>query len=165
MPLSFGSIPTIRPAQPKAHAKSSSNLWPTSLSQHVIGAALSSRLAKSWLSLTRPVDGRRSQGATIKRSPSSVKYRKELPLALDQAGAYICSKQTSFFVYQNKIKEGIKIAFGKGLLDPGLSTQKDSVLTTWELSFQELSDDAAALMHVICYGRYATENLLLKYFN
>ncbi|KAL7270221.1 hypothetical protein RUND412_007077 [Rhizina undulata] len=45
----------------------------------------------------------------------------------------------------------MEITFRKRLLDPSLSAQKDSVLTTWELSFQELSDDARHLPHMCAF--------------
>ncbi|KAL7267466.1 hypothetical protein RUND412_009950 [Rhizina undulata] len=63
----------------------------------------------------------------------------ELPLALNQAGAY------------KKLKEGINALFRKGLRDHSLSAQKDSVLTTSEPSFQELTDDARHLLHICAF--------------
>ncbi|KAL7275372.1 hypothetical protein RUND412_001677 [Rhizina undulata] len=75
----------------------------------------------------------------------------ELPLALDQAAAYIGSKKTQFSDFRKKLKDAMKIRFRKRLLDPSLSAQKDSVLTTWELSFQELSNDACHLLHMCAF--------------
>ncbi|KAL7274445.1 hypothetical protein RUND412_002658 [Rhizina undulata] len=75
----------------------------------------------------------------------------ELPLALDQAAAYICSKKIRFSDFRKKLKEAMEITFRKRLLDPSLSAQKDSVLTTWGLSFQELSDDAHHLLHMCAF--------------
>ncbi|KAL7265878.1 hypothetical protein RUND412_011594, partial [Rhizina undulata] len=45
----------------------------------------------------------------------------------------------------------MKVTFRKRLLDPSLSAQKDSVLTTWELSFEELNDDARHLLHICAF--------------
>ncbi|KAL7274139.1 hypothetical protein RUND412_002973 [Rhizina undulata] len=75
----------------------------------------------------------------------------ELPLALDQAGAYIRSFQTSFSDYQEKLKKGMKSAFRKKLPGIGLSPEKASVLTTWELSFQALSENARHLLHMCAF--------------
>ncbi|KAL7275543.1 hypothetical protein RUND412_001502 [Rhizina undulata] len=75
----------------------------------------------------------------------------ELPLALDQAGAYICSLQIPVSAYRERLKTGLSAGFDEELLDPSLSPYKSSVLKTWELSFQELSDDARHLLHMCAF--------------
>ncbi|KAL7269549.1 hypothetical protein RUND412_007785 [Rhizina undulata] len=80
-----------------------------------------------------------------------VKALGELPLALDQAGAFISSLQRTFAAYRIKMKEGMKAIFNEELDEPSLSLYKASVLTTWELSFQELTDDARQLLQLCAF--------------
>ncbi|KAL7268586.1 hypothetical protein RUND412_008789 [Rhizina undulata] len=54
----------------------------------------------------------------------------ELPLALDQAGAYIRSLQISFSAYRKGLKKGIKACFRREISDPSLPSYKASILTT-----------------------------------
>ncbi|KAL7271330.1 hypothetical protein RUND412_005923 [Rhizina undulata] len=75
----------------------------------------------------------------------------ELPLALDQAGAYVSSLQIPFSDYRNKLKKGMKFGFSQGIFEPSLSSNKTSVLTTWELSFQELNENARHLLHLCAF--------------
>ncbi|KAL7274744.1 hypothetical protein RUND412_002352 [Rhizina undulata] len=75
----------------------------------------------------------------------------QLPLALDQAAAYISSLQISFSDYRQKLKKGLKAGFDTELPEPGLPSYKTSVLTTWKLSFEELSDDARQLFHLCAF--------------
>ncbi|KAL7265846.1 hypothetical protein RUND412_011627, partial [Rhizina undulata] len=71
----------------------------------------------------------------------------ELPLALDQAAAYVCSKQITFSAYRKKLNElAMNVTFKTDLSELSLSSYKTSVFTTWELSFQELCDDARRLL-------------------
>ncbi|KAL7274184.1 hypothetical protein RUND412_002924 [Rhizina undulata] len=80
-----------------------------------------------------------------------VKTLGELPLALDQAGAYIRFLQSSFSAYRKKLELGMKASFKNNVIEFGLNSDKASVLTTWELSFQELSDDARHLLHLCAF--------------
>ncbi|KAL7268079.1 hypothetical protein RUND412_009311 [Rhizina undulata] len=75
----------------------------------------------------------------------------ELPLALEQAAAYIPSRQILFAVYRTKLEEGMEIVFKNGLQNPSLSSVKASVFTTWGLAFQELRDDARQLLHLFAF--------------
>ncbi|KAL7275547.1 hypothetical protein RUND412_001506 [Rhizina undulata] len=75
----------------------------------------------------------------------------ELPLALDQAGAYICSLQIPVSAYRKRLKSGLTAGFDQELSDPSLPFYKASVLTTWELSFQELSKEARELLHICAF--------------
>ncbi|KAL7268124.1 hypothetical protein RUND412_009268 [Rhizina undulata] len=69
------------------------------------------------------------------------------PLALDQAAAYICSKQITFSAFRKKLNAlAMEITFKSELSEHSLSSYKDSVFTTWELSFQELCADARRLL-------------------
>ncbi|KAL7271005.1 hypothetical protein RUND412_006273 [Rhizina undulata] len=90
-------------------------------------------------------------GSELGEAQNIVHTLCDLPLALEQAGAYIRSLQLSFSAYQKKLKEGMKVAFRKSLSGIGLSPEKTSVLTTWELSFQELSDNARHLLHICAF--------------
>ncbi|KAL7275526.1 hypothetical protein RUND412_001529 [Rhizina undulata] len=69
----------------------------------------------------------------------------ELPLALDQAAAYIRSQKIDFSAYRNKLKNGINI-FKNEFRDSSLSIYQDSIFTAWELSFKVLTEDARQLL-------------------
>ncbi|KAL7265908.1 hypothetical protein RUND412_011562 [Rhizina undulata] len=75
----------------------------------------------------------------------------ELPLALDQAGAYISTMETLFSEYRNKLKQGLKAALNIDIDDPSLPSYKASVLTTWALSYKELSKDARRLLDLCAF--------------
>ncbi|KAL7270644.1 hypothetical protein RUND412_006646, partial [Rhizina undulata] len=80
-----------------------------------------------------------------------VKALGELPLALDQAGAHISSLQMSFSDYRNMIEKSMKAGLNKQVPQYGLPSYKASVFTTWELSFQELDDNARRLLHLCAF--------------
>ncbi|KAL7268584.1 hypothetical protein RUND412_008787 [Rhizina undulata] len=80
-----------------------------------------------------------------------VKALGQLPLALDQTGAYIYRLQKSFSIYQKELDKGIKNGFNKKLDVPSLSRYRASVLTTWEISFQELPINARQLLHLCAF--------------
>ncbi|KAL7269992.1 hypothetical protein RUND412_007314, partial [Rhizina undulata] len=65
----------------------------------------------------------------------------EVPMALDQVAAYIGCQKIIFSAYRKKLQEGPKIK--KGIYD--------SVFKTWELSFQELDEDARQLLHLCAF--------------
>ncbi|KAL7276144.1 hypothetical protein RUND412_000877 [Rhizina undulata] len=75
----------------------------------------------------------------------------EFPLALDQAGAHMRSLQLPFSAFRRKLENGMKAVFRKRLPGPGLPSLKASVFTTWELSFQELSENARHLLHLCAF--------------
>ncbi|KAL7267342.1 hypothetical protein RUND412_010075 [Rhizina undulata] len=87
----------------------------------------------------------------LREAENIVRALCELPLALDQAGAYIRLSHISFSDYQEKLKKGMKAAFRKKLTGIGLSSEKASVLATWELSFQALSENARHLLHICAF--------------
>ncbi|KAL7271558.1 hypothetical protein RUND412_005683 [Rhizina undulata] len=70
----------------------------------------------------------------------------ELPLALDQAGAYIRFRQIQFSTYFDRLEKGIEASFMRKVQGFGLPPDKASVLTTWKLSFEELREDAQRLL-------------------
>ncbi|KAL7275040.1 hypothetical protein RUND412_002034 [Rhizina undulata] len=80
-----------------------------------------------------------------------VKALGQLPLALDQAASYMCSKKIAFSAYRKKYDELAMEIFKEGLSGRRLSPEKASVLTTWELSFRELSDDARQLLQLCAF--------------
>ncbi|KAL7271065.1 hypothetical protein RUND412_006204 [Rhizina undulata] len=75
----------------------------------------------------------------------------ELPLALDQAGAYVSSLQIPFSAYRKKMKRGLKAGFSKKLPEPSLPAYKASILTTWEFAFKELSNDAQRILYLCAF--------------
>ncbi|KAL7268612.1 hypothetical protein RUND412_008760 [Rhizina undulata] len=87
----------------------------------------------------------------LREAREIVKMLGELPLALDQAGAYISSLETLFSAYRNKLRQGLKVVFDTELDDPSLPSHKASVLTTWELSYQELPEDARQLLELCAF--------------
>ncbi|KAL7268679.1 hypothetical protein RUND412_008690, partial [Rhizina undulata] len=87
----------------------------------------------------------------LREAQNIVRTLGELPLALDQAGAYIRSLQIPFSAYQGKLKKGMKAVFKESLSGIGLSSNKVFVLTTWELSFQELSENARHFLHMCAF--------------
>ncbi|KAL7266267.1 hypothetical protein RUND412_011193 [Rhizina undulata] len=110
--------------------------------------------ADAGLDLLLKSSGKSQRGldeSELREAREIVKVMGELPLGLDQAGAYISSLQLSFSVYRERIRKGMKVIFSRKLLGPNLSSAKASVLTTWELSFQELSDDAQHLLHLCAF--------------
>ncbi|KAL7270250.1 hypothetical protein RUND412_007045 [Rhizina undulata] len=105
-------------------------------------------LSKSSGKIRRDLDD-----SEISEAQEIVKAFGGLPLALDQAGAYISFLQRTFSAHRVKMlmKEGMKAIFIEELDEPSLSSQKASVRTTWELSFQELTEDARELLHLCAF--------------
>ena len=71
-----------------------------------------------------------------------------LPLALDQAGAYIYIQQSSFRRYLTEYKTKTNYLLGKGWK---IDNRDKSVFSTWELSFeaiQKQNPNAAELLLV-----------------
>ncbi|KAL7265884.1 hypothetical protein RUND412_011588, partial [Rhizina undulata] len=75
-----------------------------------------------------------------------VKDLGELPLALDQAGAYISELQITFSTFRRKMND----AFNE-TLDSSLPSSRASIRTTWELSFKELGPEARHLLHLCAF--------------
>ncbi|KAL7276061.1 hypothetical protein RUND412_000977 [Rhizina undulata] len=76
----------------------------------------------------------------------------ELPLALDQAGAYVRSQQITFSTYRERMEKDIfEAGFKKMLPGSSLLPAKASVFTTWELSFRELDENARQLLHMCSF--------------
>ncbi|KAL7266068.1 hypothetical protein RUND412_011400, partial [Rhizina undulata] len=69
----------------------------------------------------------------------------ELPLALDQAAACICSKQIPFSSHRKILNEHV--------MPPGsiLLSCKSSILSTWELLFEDLCEDARQLLQLCAF--------------
>ena len=74
-----------------------------------------------------------------------------LPLALDNAGAYILREQCTFTSYSNELVSAEKVSFylGKGWKQGG---DKESVFASWEMSFKVLQQRVpqAADLLTIC---------------
>ncbi|KAL7272362.1 hypothetical protein RUND412_004843 [Rhizina undulata] len=77
----------------------------------------------------------------------TVKDLGELPLALDQAGAYVSELQLTFSAFRERMND----AFNEEPLDPSLPLERASIRTTWEISFKELSADARYLLHLCSF--------------
>ncbi|KAL7265806.1 hypothetical protein RUND412_011667, partial [Rhizina undulata] len=80
-----------------------------------------------------------------------VKALGELPLALDQAGAYIRYLKIRFSTYRDRLEKGMEASFRRSVEGFGLPPDKASVLTTWKLSFQELHEDARKLLYLCAF--------------
>ena len=89
-----------------------------------------------------------------------------LPLALDQAGAYIRKLHLSLDVFEkhyiNKQKKILQYTpdlfeYRKSLL-PGSDPSVLSVFTTWELSLEQLGDDRAHLEHLLTLSAFFDHN-------
>ncbi|KAL7274425.1 hypothetical protein RUND412_002670 [Rhizina undulata] len=75
----------------------------------------------------------------------------ELPLALDQAGAYIRYLKIRFSTYRDRLEKDMEASFWRSVEGFGLSPDKASVLTTWKLSFQELHEDARKMLYLCAF--------------
>ena len=75
----------------------------------------------------------------------------QLPLALDQVGAYISSLQIDFSSYRKRASRNLEAVLRRPSAESDLPLPKSSVLSTWELSFQELDEDAAQLLHICAF--------------
>ncbi|KAL7272487.1 hypothetical protein RUND412_004696 [Rhizina undulata] len=76
----------------------------------------------------------------------------ELPLALDQAGAYIkFLRIVPFSDYRDRLEKGMKACFKRDIQVHGLPADKASILTTWRLSFEELSEEAKKLLYLCAF--------------
>ncbi|KAL7272577.1 hypothetical protein RUND412_004599 [Rhizina undulata] len=75
----------------------------------------------------------------------------ELPLALDQAGAYIRFLRILFSDYRERLEKGMEASFKLKTQGFGLTPDKASVLTTWMLSVQELRADARKLLYLCAF--------------
>jgi hypothetical protein len=85
-----------------------------------------------------------------------------LPLAISQAGAFISRRQISFQRYLSILGEGLKASMAR---DPEWQwgQQTGSILTTWEISFESLSDPAKELL-LLC-GFLSNEDIPEELFN
>jgi hypothetical protein len=72
-----------------------------------------------------------------------------LPLALNQAGSFISQKKISFQKYLTLFDENFKTAArGAPDLPSGRQVERGAIMTTWEMSFESLSDTAKELLLV-----------------
>jgi hypothetical protein len=71
-----------------------------------------------------------------------------LPLAINQAGSFIAQRQISFQRYLALLGEGFKTAAACGTLEwpQALGSQRVTIFTTWEISFDSLSHSAQELL-------------------
>lgn len=69
-----------------------------------------------------------------------------LPLALDQAGAYINLGQISYAQYLSKLNAKFPIIAAKRPPKPVWQYREDTIFTTWEISFAALGSGAQQLL-------------------
>lgn len=74
-----------------------------------------------------------------------VKKLGSLPLALDQAGAYICAIRISFSQYLPRFEARFKEIAAKRP-PKGVWSYEETVFTTWEVSFRALRSPAQELL-------------------
>jgi tetratricopeptide (TPR) repeat protein len=82
----------------------------------------------------------------------ALKIAKELgclPLALEQAGAYVARHRVTFDEYLNRWKESRKILLGEA--STGGTDYKDTVATTWLVTEHQLSPVARAILQLISF--------------
>lgn len=86
-----------------------------------------------------------------------------LPLALEQAGAYIHKQGISFKAYQEQYKkDGLKI-FAR--LGPQTGQYPESVLTTWLMNFMQVEEASPASTEVLRVSAFlASEGVCLEIF-
>ncbi|KAL7267442.1 hypothetical protein RUND412_009974 [Rhizina undulata] len=82
----------------------------------------------------------------LEKAKEIVRALGELPLALDQAGAYVKFRQIHFSTYLDRLEKGMEASLTRKVQGFGLPSDKASVLTTWKLSFDELNEDAQRLL-------------------
>ena len=72
-----------------------------------------------------------------------------LPLALEQAGAFIVRHALSFAAYSRRweAQEHMVLGWSKDLL----GRYDRSVLTTWSVTFEQLDSDGRGLLHLLCW--------------
>ena len=85
-----------------------------------------------------------------------------LPLAINQAGAFISQRQISFQRYLPLLDGGLE-ASTAGAPVQRWGQQTKSILTTWEISFDSLSPSAQELL-LLC-GFLANEDIPEEIFN
>jgi hypothetical protein len=86
-----------------------------------------------------------------------------LPLAINQAGAFITQRQISFQRYLSLLGEGFKAATAPEAPEWPWSQRTESIWTTWEISFASLSLPAKELL-LLC-GFLANEDIPEDLFN
>jgi hypothetical protein len=70
-----------------------------------------------------------------------------LPLALNQAGSFVSQKQISFQKYLTLFDGNFEtVTRGASNLPPDRQDERSTILTTWEVSFDSLSDSAKELL-------------------
>ncbi len=73
----------------------------------------------------------------------------DLPLALEQAAAYMEETNISLADYLNLFRQRQRELLARGA--PPSEQYPDTVLTTWDISFEKLSDEVADLLRLIAF--------------
>jgi len=74
-----------------------------------------------------------------------------LPLALDQAGAYIYNRQITFREYLNRFDKTFAELASKKPPDSMWYYREDTVFTTWEMSFSALGPGGQELLDLCAF--------------
>lgn len=90
-----------------------------------------------------------------------------LPLAIDQAGSYVATRQMSLPRYKEVYKRNFRNIFTSVPRSPGWSYRDQTVFTTWEISFQEIegNNKESAELLLLCsflHNEDIWEKMLLR---
>jgi tetratricopeptide (TPR) repeat protein len=84
----------------------------------------------------------------------------DLPLAIEQAAAYVDSVQITLDGYRRRLQSQAPALFGRG----GPSDYEHTIATTWELAFAQLEQDPGCAALMFCCAFYAPERIPRKLF-
>ena len=109
---------------------------------------LSERAAVEFL-LDRTVKRRRNTATDATAAATAARLLGYLPLALEQAGAFIAKNAITFadYVQRWQSREQKVLGWNKNLL----GRYDQSVLTTWAVTFDQLDADGQGILHLLCW--------------
>jgi hypothetical protein len=94
----------------------------------------------------------KDQGAETSAAEEVAKRLGSLPLAIDQAGAYIAARQITFQKYLSLYERNFKNIMKEKLLSTAWAYRDKTIITTWEVSFEAIKaeNEEAADLLLIC---------------